>query len=74
MSASILGSVSHKDQVPGSRHATVGTFATSHLGNWMLQRAPHQRGCWYVQVHLRGLFVQGLAVQDDFGALQMVAV
>lgn len=74
MSAEILGSVSHDDMEPYSTTHPTTCHGSSHLGMWFLQRMPHQRGCWYVQLHIRGLCVTAHAVQDDFGALQMVAV
>jgi hypothetical protein len=82
MSAYILGlgSVSHEDAKLGTTyHSKVsdggaGLYAAGHLGTWMLQRQPHQRGLWYVQLHIRGMCVCGYAVQDDFGALQFVEV
>jgi len=74
MSAMILGSVSHEDCKPCAFHAAASTYAGGHLGSWSLQRLPHQNGRWYVSIHIRGLFVSCLAVQDDFGDLQMVAV
>lgn len=72
MSAQILGCVSHNDQESFCHHSEAGTYAANHLGMWMLQRSAHQNGCWYVQLHIRGVCITGLAVQDDFGALQMV--
>ncbi len=51
-----------------------GTYAFNGLGMWMLQRFPHQRGCWHVQLYIRGLFVGCEAVQDDFGDLIIVKV
>lgn len=74
MGAQILGSVSHVDSMPYCIHSRAGEYAATHLGNWSLQRLPHQRGCWYVQLHIRGMCVTAHAVQDDFGDLQMVAV
>lgn len=74
MSAEILGSVSHDDMKPYSRSHADLCHGSSHLGSWHLQRMPQQQGRWYVQLHIRGLCVCGYAVQDDFGALQMVAV
>lgn len=75
MSANILGAGTHdRDGIPGyTAHPEGGTFTANGLGVWMLQRLPHQQGRWYVQLHIRGLCVDGLAVQDDFGSLQMVA-
>lgn len=49
------------------------TYGCNGLGMWMLQRQPHQRGCWHVSLFIRGLSVTALAVQDDFGNLQMVS-
>ncbi|MDQ0082898.1 hypothetical protein J2W35_003257 [Variovorax boronicumulans] len=66
--------MSHEDMEPYSTTNERHCHGTSHLGSWHLQRMPHQRGCWYVQFHIRGMCVTGYAVQDDFGALQMVAV
>lgn len=74
MSAGILGSVSHDDLPNVVFHAGKDTFACGPLGSWALQRLPHQLGCWHVSLNIRGLSVACLAVQDDFGALQMVAV
>ena len=75
MSATILGSVSHEDTPKGTYHSrSDNTYAQGQLGGWSLQRMPHQRGRWYVQLHIRGMCVTGYAVQDDFGDLQMVEV
>lgn len=74
MSANILGAVSHQDAGPGVFHSQNSLWACGPLGSWGLQRQPHQRGLWYVQLHIRGLSVCGYAVQDDFGALQFVEV
>ena len=74
MSAIILGAVSHADKPNVTYHSSDGTYAAGRLGTWALQRFPHQRGCWYVQLHIRGMCVTGYAVQDDFGDLQMVEV
>lgn len=74
MTADIINADSIRDS-DGCVHGTsqgVGTYACNALGMWMLQRSPHQRGCWYVSLFLRGLCVSGLAVQDDFGNLQFV--
>jgi hypothetical protein len=53
-------------------HHGTTTFACNNLATWMLQRYPHQRGRWYVSLFVRGLCVSALAVQDDFGNLQLV--
>lgn len=76
MSAVILGAVSHaRDGCADlAVHPKDSDYACNGLGMWMLQRLPHQQGRWCVQLHIRGLCVDGLAVQDDFGNLQMVAV
>lgn len=72
MSATILGAVSHQDNARATYHSKNDTYAAGQLGTWALQRLPHQRGCWHVQLHIRGMCVTGYAVQDDFGDLQMV--
>jgi hypothetical protein len=76
MSAQIINADSIRASdgcVTGTAHGD-STYACNRLGVWMLQRHGHQRGCWYVALYIRGLAVCGLAVQDDFGNLQMVSV
>lgn len=74
MSAYIVGGYSHQDLMNRVTHYPHANLAIGPLGSWSLQRLPHQRGCWYVDLHIRGMLVMGRAVQDDFGDLQMVAV
>ncbi|WP_418131432.1 hypothetical protein [Variovorax sp. 278MFTsu5.1] len=74
MSARIVGSFSHGDDEPRTAHSAKLAIGASRLGLWMLQRQPEQGGRWHVQINIHGLLVFGLAVQDDFGSLQMVSV
>lgn len=77
MSAVILGAATHdRDGIAGQdvQPHDGSTYTANGLGIWMLQRLPHQQGRWYVQLHIRGMCVDGLAVQDDYGTLQMVAL
>lgn len=60
------------DGIAGKTYHGNETYGFNGLGCWMLQRAPEQRGRWYVNLSVRGLSLTMYAVQDDYGDLQGV--
>lgn len=65
--------ISECDGIAGKTIQGNCTYGANGLATWMLQRLPHQRGCWYVSLYTRGLSLSAHAVQDDYGDLQLVS-
>jgi hypothetical protein len=76
MSTHIFNTVGDREKdgcSSATRHLEARCYAYNNLAVWhMNQYHGPGFGMWKVCVYLRGLVVCGLAVQDDFGNLQMV--